>query len=225
MDLVFGATLNPKKHQYFTIPLLAMIFQTALPLWTRIASAASEVAALTAASIDFAKLAAHAAVSQRRREKDQQPEVLQFEEVAAAHSESDHDIDDASVASDASFGDHLDSGARRIFRTPSLRPNQRAAVKRIVLDPESEGKLLLCERTGAGKSLRPRQRNAARSRLICCCMPEFLSKPRSLLKIDHVELNISTFILNKEVNIYQAPSPQKHVLILAVGVTNRRAAR
>jgi hypothetical protein len=78
-----------------------MLFQTALPLWTRIVSAAAEVAALTAASIDHAKLAAHAAVSQRRREKEhQQREVLQFEEVG-------------------------DSGAARVFRTPSLRPNQR----------------------------------------------------------------------------------------------------
>jgi len=69
----------------------------------------------------------------------------------------DNDADDLSdgnsVASDASFSSHPNSGARRLFRTPSLCPKQKQAVRRIVLDPTSDGKLLVVERTGGEKSL------------------------------------------------------------------------
>ena len=61
--------------------------------------------------------------------------------------------DDDSVATDASLAAHLDSGSSRVFRTPSLRPNQRRAITSLLTDPVTEGKLLAVERTGGGKSL------------------------------------------------------------------------
>ena len=61
--------------------------------------------------------------------------------------------DDDSVATDASLSARLDSGSSRVFRTPSLRPNQRRAITSLLTDPVTEGKLLVVERTGGGKSL------------------------------------------------------------------------
>ena len=40
-----------------------------------------------------------------------------------------------------------------MFRTPSLREGQPEAVSRIIHDSSSDGKLMLCVRTGGGKSL------------------------------------------------------------------------
>ena len=65
----------------------------------------------------------------------------------------DDGSDEESNASDVSLSDHLRSAASRVFRTPSLWPNQLAAIKRLLVDPRTDGKVLLVERTGGGKSL------------------------------------------------------------------------
>ena len=105
------------------------------------------------ASIDYARQFAAMAISRRSHDAEvEEQEVLQLEEVLPGHDGHDKS-DDNSISSDTSFNARLDSTALRLFRTPLLRPNQRAAVRRILLDPSSDCKLLLCERTGGGKSL------------------------------------------------------------------------
>ena len=69
------------------------------------------------------------------------------------NSNSGDDDDEESVSSDAAFGDHLASAARRVFRIPSLRPKQLEAVQDILYKEETDGKLLVVDRTGGGKSL------------------------------------------------------------------------
>ncbi len=110
---------------------------TALPLWSRILSAGHDAACSAAASIAYARQFAAVAISQRSPDAEvAEREVLQFEEVRTGHDGHD-ESDDDSVLSDASFDANLESAASRLFRTPSLRPNQRAAVRRILLDPSS----------------------------------------------------------------------------------------
>ena len=95
---------------------------------------------------------ATAAIAQRNKEEEElKYYVVRFEEVGSEDGGAGDPLDDDSVSSDASFSEHLDSLASRVFRTPSLQSNQQKAVKRIVLDPSSEGKLLLCEQTGGGR--------------------------------------------------------------------------
>ena len=60
--------------------------------------------------------------------------------------------DGDSVSSEASFSAHLDSGAARIFRTPSLCPKQSAAVKGITINADLRSRLLVIDKTG-GESL------------------------------------------------------------------------
>ena len=59
------------------------------------------------------------------------------------------DIIDGS-ALDAFFYAHLNSGSSCVFRTPSLRLKQQVAIKSIICDPNSDGKLIGVDRTGGG---------------------------------------------------------------------------
>ena len=126
-----------------------------MPLWSRIYSAANSVAAMTAATIDHALKQREVVRSMRSiEEKEQQREVFRFEDVIDdAPLSLDDGSDDDSVDSSASISDHLHRGARRVFRAKSLRPKQLVAIKRIITDQQTDGKLLVVDRTGGGKSL------------------------------------------------------------------------
>ena len=103
------------------------------------------------------------AVAQRLAAKDacaiireeQQQELFKFKDVS-------HDddalidgggTDNSSLDSDASITEHLNSAAARVFQTPKLRPKQEAAIIQILIEPESEGRIFVADRTGGGKSL------------------------------------------------------------------------
>mmetsp|Transcript_10799 Transcript_10799/g.18927 ORF Transcript_10799/g.18927 Transcript_10799/m.18927 type:complete len:133 (-) Transcript_10799:780-1178(-) len=129
-----------------------MSFHTAHPLSSRIRSAATNVADLTPATVEYAKCVRDVVRAQRAADAVQEPVSIRFQHSSASASTKEYS-DDESVDSNASFSKHLDSGSKRLFGTEQLRPNQHAAVERIVIDPSSGGKLLLAERTGGGKSL------------------------------------------------------------------------
>ena len=132
-----------------------MHHHTAHPLWYRIHSTAASVATLTATAIQYARDFTAAAAAQRAKHAEKEQErPLRFEDVVVEDGQRKEAVpDDMSIDSDASFSEHLARGAARVFSTPSLRKEQPAAVKRIVLDKTSVGKLMLCIRTGGGKSL------------------------------------------------------------------------
>ena len=95
-------------------------------------SRATDVPFLTAITLRFAagiRIAAQEARAIAAHQETQ--ELLRFEEVVEAGDEASklEGDDDDSVDTDASTDAHLDSGSRRVFRTPSLRPNQRSAIK------------------------------------------------------------------------------------------------
>ena len=98
---------------------------------------------------------ASARASAVAREEEQRREAQRFVTVdLTAESEPDDcSDDDDSVATDADYADHLASAARRVFGIPSLRPKQRDAVDAILFGDDSDGKLLVVDRTGGGKSL------------------------------------------------------------------------
>ena len=127
---------------------------TARPLWSRIHSATTNVVDLTATTIAYAKAYAAAVVEQRVKERDaSQSRPRRFKEVDDDNGQFADGPDDYTIASDAPFTDHLASCAARVFKMPSLRKEQPEAVERIIFDPSCGGKLLLCIRTGGGKSL------------------------------------------------------------------------
>ena len=130
---------------------------TAHPLWTRIYAASSTVAETTANVIAYARQYAVAAVAQRSKEREASyRSVFRFEEVEEIAAPAGIDIvsvADADVPPDASFADHLTRCAKKVFRTPSLRRDQPSAVERIIFDEHTDGKLMLCVRTGGGKTL------------------------------------------------------------------------
>ena len=132
-----------------------MPHHTAHPLWYRIQSTTTSVATLTATAIQYARDFTAAAIAQRAKDaEEEQSTPLRFEDVVDEQRRPNEAVpDDMSVDSDASFSEHLASGASRVFSTPSLRTEQPLAVKRIILDKTSDGKLMLCIRTGGGKSL------------------------------------------------------------------------
>ena len=53
---------------------------------------------------------------------------------------------------DASFVHQMNNGSSRVWSTPECRPMQIKAVETILFDPACEGKLLVVDRTGGGKS-------------------------------------------------------------------------
>jgi hypothetical protein len=110
-----------------------MATHTAHPLWSRIYSSATNIAAITAATIKYAINFATTACEQRAiNEEQRQLEVLRFEEMNSLSTSECNDSDNVSVGSDESFSKHLDSGASRVFRTAPLRPKQQEAVRCIV---------------------------------------------------------------------------------------------
>lgn len=58
-----------------------------------------------------------------------------------------------SVDPDAPLADHLRADTLHAFCVPSLRPKQEEVITTIIADPKCEGKLLVVDRTGGGKSL------------------------------------------------------------------------
>ena len=58
-----------------------------------------------------------------------------------------------SVLSGASSSALRNRGADRVFRVESLRPKQHEAVEALVFGDELNGKLIVVDRTGGGKSL------------------------------------------------------------------------
>ena len=56
------------------------------------------------------------------------------------------------VSEDAPFVYQMNNGSSRVWTTPSCRPMQNVAVERSVFKPECEGKVLIVDRTGGGKS-------------------------------------------------------------------------
>ena len=79
-----------------------------------------------------------------------------FQFSSRRHNEEDGDdasvVSDASVADDAAFEYVMDNGSSRVWSTPHCRPTQHAAVETILFGEECEGKLLVVDRTGSGKS-------------------------------------------------------------------------
>ena len=97
-------------------------------------------------------VAAAASMVAAIEQAEQQREVLEFETVDLA-DDDDSVSSGETVASDASCSDHLNSGAVRVFGTKRLRPKQDQAIKKICFDSECEGKMIVVDRTGGGKSL------------------------------------------------------------------------
>ena len=88
-------------------------------------------------------------------ESEQQRELLRFDAVDLVDDEDSSSDDDsvASIDSIASFTAHLESAAAKVFNVRALRPKQVAALKRIIFDKDSGGRLLVVDRTGGEKSL------------------------------------------------------------------------
>ena len=101
---------------------------------------AASVATLTATAIQYARdFVTAAAVAQRAKNAEKEQErPLRFEDVVVDEGKRKEAVPDL-IYSDASFSQHLARGAARVFSTPSLRKEQPAAVKRIVLDKTSGG--------------------------------------------------------------------------------------
>ena len=102
----------------------------------------------------------HAAViseyAQRLRaieEAEEPSELLRFVEVRDEHDGNSDDESAGSVASDESLSEHLNSGSRRVFNTPLLRPRQQQTVQTILRKKSCGGKIIVVDRTGGGKSL------------------------------------------------------------------------
>ena len=124
--------------------------------WYAIYTAAVGAAWLSSIVLRHAELVAVAARASREKEASEKRRELQrFVAVdLTGHGDDEGDADDdISVASDAAVDEHLDSGARRVFGVASLRPKQRDAINSILFDSESDGKLIVVDRTGGGKSL------------------------------------------------------------------------
>ena len=132
---------------------------TAHPLWTQMYAASSTVTVNTANAIAYACQYAAVAVAQRAKKREEsQHTVLRFKEVAlqntaAPAANAFAAVNDVVVPLDTSFADHLTGCAKRVFCTPSLRRDQPTAVERIIFNDDTDGKLMLCVRTGGGKSL------------------------------------------------------------------------
>ena len=57
-----------------------------------------------------------------------------------------------SVPDDAPFLAQLNNGSSRVWGTPNCRPKQEQAVETIFFSEECDGKLIVIDRTGSGKS-------------------------------------------------------------------------
>ena len=79
--------------------------------------------------------------------------VTEFEDLDAAHNASNPPLVIPPLPDDATTMDIIRYAALCVWRKPCLRPVQECAVHKLVYDPVSEGKLLVIDRTGGGKSL------------------------------------------------------------------------
>ena len=126
------------------------------PRWYNKYSRDTSVAWLTFVITQHAvsqKLAADEARAIIRAE--QQRELFLFEDVESGSGVKDsaNVSDDSSVDSDASLTVHLNRAASCVFQTPKLRPKQEEAITKILIDPDSKGRVFVGDRTGGGKSL------------------------------------------------------------------------
>ena len=89
----------------------------------------------------------------KRSERAAQPMV--FEEVLTQDNTNDESWIDALQTPSivAPISTQLAYAAAMVFRKPTLRPRQEMAVTKLVYDKSSQGKLLVVDRTGGGKSL------------------------------------------------------------------------
>ena len=125
------------------------------PPWYGLYPSFTSIPFLTAITVRYAEGVRIAAAELHDIADQQLPvELLRFEEVNPVAVDDDSiDDDDDSVASEASFTAHLTSAASRVFLTPSFRLNQLSAINSILVDPKTEGNLLIVERTGGGQIL------------------------------------------------------------------------
>ena len=142
-----------------------MIFPRIIP-WYSIYTDAVDAVWLTAVVLRHAAvLAAAAAAATAVLRAEDQCELLRFDvdgssaaDDSAAADDDDKGSDNSSVAtagtvdSAAPFSDHLNSGARRVFGVPRLRPRQDAAIQSILFDDKTGERIILVERTGGGRA-------------------------------------------------------------------------
>ena len=123
--------------------------------WHALYGSAVDVAWLSAIIIRHADILSHAAATLLASDTAASQRDVVFVDVPSErpHGGSAALDDGEDVPDDAPFPLHLASAARCIYGVPRLRPRQVKAVSRLVLDESSQGRLLLVDRTGAGKLL------------------------------------------------------------------------
>ena len=117
---------------------------------------AIDVALCESIDLRFARIAyvnGKADIQQKTRDEEQ--EVVRLLEVRPAEDAVDglSVSSDESVSSDASGTLVRNSGSSCVWRTKAMRPPQHKRVDKSIHDTDGDGKLLLVERTGGGKSL------------------------------------------------------------------------
>ena len=124
--------------------------------WFEIYSSAVSAVWLSAIVRRHASLVAAAARSAREaRDAERRHELMRFEAIDLAKEDDSNDdgMDDDSVSSRDSSSALRNQGADRVFRVKSLRPKQHEAVEALAFGDDSNGKLIVVDRTGGGKSL------------------------------------------------------------------------
>ena len=84
---------------------------------------------------------------------------------------------------DASIEEQLAYAASHVWQKNELRPNQVEAVHKLVYDGESQGKLLVVDRTGAGKSLILQLSAVCVGGIIYVCIPLLALTANQIAKI------------------------------------------
>ena len=96
----------------------------------------------------------HAYLTQQAAVADQGDQnEMQFEDLDVIAAANNPPIDIPPLPPNATTMDIIRHAALCVWRKPCLRPVQELAVHKIVYEPISEGKLLVIDRTGGGKSL------------------------------------------------------------------------
>ena len=124
------------------------------PPWYKIYSSLTDVGWLTNVILgQAANFSAAARRDRQLKEADRQVDLLRFKTVDNNDDDDDSVMSCDSVELDAAFSNHLNNATRRLCRTAQLRPKQILAVQKILLDPQTNGKLIVVDRTGGGKSM------------------------------------------------------------------------
>ena len=117
---------------------------------------AIDVALRESIDLRFARIAyVNGKADNERKRRDDEQEVIELLDVPPPADA----VDGLSSSSDDSISSHAsgtlvrNNAASRVWRTAALRPQQHKAVDKILHDTDGDGKLLLVERTGGGKSL------------------------------------------------------------------------